>query len=106
MASDYAANAPGMPSAGITISTTRITLPEGATSKLERVDNETLHPEHPHWSLVWMTSLIQLSAGTLVAALLSHHAGPIALALILVLTVFTLNISVLHLGRPSTHGEP
>jgi DMSO reductase anchor subunit len=48
-----------------------------------------------------MTSLIQLSAGTLVAALLSHHAGPIALTLILALTVFTLNISVLHLGRPA-----
>jgi formate dehydrogenase iron-sulfur subunit len=100
--SDYAAaNAPGMPSAGITISTTRITLPEGTTSRLERVDNETLRPEHPHWSLVWMTSLIQLSAGTLVVALLSHHAGPIALTLILALTVFTLNISVFHLGRPA-----
>ena len=48
-----------------------------------------------------MTSLIQLSAGTLVAALLSHHDGPIALTLILALTAFTLNISVLHLGRPA-----
>jgi DMSO reductase iron-sulfur subunit len=100
--SDYAAaNAPGMPNAGHTISTTRITLPEDVTSTLERVDIETLRPEHPHWSLVWMTTLIQLSAGTLVAALLSHRAGPIALALILALTIFTLNISVLHLGRPA-----
>ncbi len=100
--SDYAAaNAPGMPSAGQTISTTRITLPENSVATLERVDIETLHPEHPHWSLVWMTSLIQLSAGTLVAALLSHHSGPIALTLILALTAFTLNISVLHLGRPA-----
>jgi len=48
-----------------------------------------------------MTSLIQLSTGTLVAALLSHHDGPIALTLILALTAFTLNISVLHLGRPA-----
>jgi Fe-S-cluster-containing dehydrogenase component/DMSO reductase anchor subunit len=100
--SDYAAaNAPGMPNAGHTISTTRITLPEDVTSPLERVDIETLRPEHPHWSLVWMTTLIQLSAGTLVVALLSHHAGPIALALILALTIFTLNISFLHLGRPA-----
>jgi formate dehydrogenase iron-sulfur subunit len=100
--SDYAAgNAPGMPNAGVTISTTRITLPEGAQASLERVDIETLRPEHPHWSLVWMTSLIQLSAGTLVAALLSHHDSPITLTLILALTAFTLNISVLHLGRPA-----
>jgi DMSO reductase iron-sulfur subunit len=101
--SDHAAaNAPGMPSAGHTISTTRITLPEIATTAtLERVDIETLRPEHPHWSLVWMTTLIQLSAGTLSTALLSHHAGPIALTLILALTIFTLNISFLHLGRPA-----
>jgi len=100
--SDYAAaNAPGMPSAGHTISTTRITLPEKVLPTLERVDIETLRPEHPHWSLVWMTSLIQLSAGTTAAALLSHHASSIALTLILALTIFTLNISVLHLGRPA-----
>ena len=100
--SDYAAgNAPGMPNAGVTISTTRITLPEDAQVTLERVDIETLRPEHPHWSLVWMTSLIQLSAGTLLAALLSGHDGPIALTLTLALTAFTLNISVLHLGRPA-----
>jgi formate dehydrogenase iron-sulfur subunit len=100
--SDYAAgDAPGMPNAGVTISTTRITLPENAQATLERVDIATLRPEHPHWSLVWMTSLIQLSAGTLVVALLSHHDGPIALTLIFALTAFTLNISVLHLGRPA-----
>ena len=100
--SDYAAaNAPGMPSAGHTISTTRITLPQNSTATLERVDIETLRPEHPHWSLVWMTSLIQLAAGTLVVALLSHHSDPIVLTLILVLTGFTLNIAVLHLGRPA-----
>jgi DMSO reductase iron-sulfur subunit len=99
--SDHAAaNAPGMPNAGHTISTTRITLPE-STATLERVDNDTLRPEHPHWSLVWMTSLIQLSAGTLAFALLSGHADPIALTAILLLTALTLNISVLHLGRPA-----
>jgi len=100
--SDYAAaNAPGMPNAGHTISTTRITLPVDSAATLERVDIETLRPEHPHWSLVWMTSLIQLSVGTLAFALLSGNAGPIALTVILLLTAFTLNISVLHLGRPA-----
>lgn len=100
--SDHAAaNAPGLPSAGHTISTTRITLPENAVSTLERVDIETLRPEHPHWSLVWMTSLIQLSAGTLAAALCLHRTGPVELTLIFALTVVTLNISVFHLGRPA-----
>jgi DMSO reductase iron-sulfur subunit len=99
--SDYAAaNAPGMPNAGHTISTTRITLPPDSTATLERVDIETLRPEHPHWSLIWMTSLIQLSAGTLTIALLSNQADPVALTVILAFTAFTLNISVLHLGRP------
>ena len=100
--SDYAAaNAPGMPSAGHTISTTRITLPENSVATLERVDIETLRPEHPHWSLVWMTSLIQLSAGTLVAALLSHHCRPHRPHTHSCPHAFTLNISVLHLGRPA-----
>lgn len=100
--SDHAAaNAPGMPSAGHTISTTRITLPEESAVTLDRVDIETLRPEHPHWSLVWMTTLIQLSVGTLVVALVSGRANCIALTLILALTTLTLNISVLHLGRPA-----
>jgi formate dehydrogenase iron-sulfur subunit len=100
--SDHAAaNAPGMPNAGHTLSTTRITLPEGATAQFERVDIETIRSEHPHWSLVWMTSLIQLSVGVLGCAVLSQHADPIVLTLIFALTVFTLNISVLHLGRPA-----
>lgn len=100
--SDYAAaNAPGMPAAGHTISTTRITLPENAAATLERVDMATPRPEHAHWSLVWMTSLIQLSAGALFIAVLFRNAGPIALTLLLALTAFTLNISVLHLGRPA-----
>ncbi|MDE1177941.1 MAG: dimethyl sulfoxide reductase anchor subunit [Edaphobacter sp.] len=95
------ADAPGMPNAGQTLSTTRITLPARASAPLEKVDIETLRPEHPHWSLVWMTSLIQLSVGALVTAVVTHRTDPILLSLIFVLTVFTLNISVLHLGRPA-----
>jgi DMSO reductase iron-sulfur subunit len=100
--SDHAAaNAPGMPSAGHTISTTRITLPQKALDTLERVDINTLRTEHPHWSLVWMTSLVQLSVGTLVTAQLVGLSNPVVLTLILTLTIFALNISVLHLGRPA-----
>jgi len=95
------ADAPGMPLASHTMSTTRITLPELSTIALERVDIETLRQEHPHWSLVWMISLIQLCAGALTVTLLARQATPVMLTLLLALTAFTLNISVLHLGRPA-----
>jgi len=99
---DYAlADSPGMPAAGITISTTRITLPEELAVKLDRVDTETLRMEHAHWSLVFMTSFIQLAAGALTAVVASGHSGPIALTLLLGLTAVALNISVTHLGRPA-----
>jgi DMSO reductase anchor subunit/ferredoxin len=99
---DHAAgDAPGMPDAGQTLSTTRITLPARTATPLEKVDIGTLRPEHPHWSLVWMTSLIQLSVGTLVATVLTRRTDPALLTLVLTLTAFTLNISVLHLGRPA-----
>jgi formate dehydrogenase iron-sulfur subunit len=100
--SDYAAaNAPGMPSAGHTISTTRITLPKNSVATLERVDIDALRPEHAHASLVWMTTLIQLAVGALVTTLCFGRVNPIALALVLALTMLALNISVLHLGRPA-----
>ncbi len=99
--SDYAlAEAPGMPAAEHSLSTTRITLPM-AVATLERVDLDTHRLEHAHWSLVWMTTLIQLSAGALLIATLTHRAGALALIVLLALTAFTLNISVLHLGRPA-----
>ena len=65
------------------------------------MDTDALRPEHPHSSLIWMTTLVQLAVGTFIAALSSHHAGPMALALTLILTIIALNISVLHLGRPA-----
>lgn len=95
------ADAPGMPRAGQTLSTTRITLPAKTAAPLEKVDIATLRPAHPHWSLVWMTSLIQLSVGTLVTAVLTRHTDPVLLTLVLALTALTLCISVLHLGRPA-----
>jgi DMSO reductase iron-sulfur subunit len=99
---DYAlAESPGMPAAGITISTTRITLPEGLAVKLDRVDTETLRMEHAHWSLVFMTTFIQLAVGAFTAVFVSGHSGPIALTLLLGLTAVSLNISVTHLGRPA-----
>jgi formate dehydrogenase iron-sulfur subunit len=98
---DYsAAESPGMPAAGQTISTTRITLPQRSAG-LERVDNDRIRPEHAHLSLVFMTTLIQAVAGSLAVALIAHALNPLMLALLLLVTAVTLNISVFHLGRPA-----
>ncbi|HEV2471315.1 MAG TPA: 4Fe-4S dicluster domain-containing protein, partial [Chthonomonadales bacterium] len=60
------AESPGMPAAGHTISTTRITLPESGAPQLERVDLGHIQPEHAHLSLVLMTTLMQAVSGALI----------------------------------------
>ena len=99
---DYAAaESPGMPAAGHTISTTRITLPSQSSAQLERVDTGRIRPEHAHLSLVFMTTLMQAVTGALAVTLLSHTASPLFLTLLLGITAVALNISVFHLGRPA-----
>src|SRR6185369_7274882 len=46
-----AANAPGLPSADDTISTTRITLPESMPAGTQKADYYRVRPEKPHFSL-------------------------------------------------------
>jgi DMSO reductase iron-sulfur subunit len=100
--SDYAlAESPGMPAAGHTISTTRITLPPDTATKLERVDAGRIAPEHAHLPLVFMTTLMQAVTGSLLVALLFHAAQPLLLVALLGITAVALNISVFHLGRPA-----
>lgn len=99
---DYAAaESPGMPAAGLTISTTRITLPPDSAVKLERVDTGRIQPEHAHLSLVFMTTLMQAVTGSLVLGLIGHAAQPLFLIILLFVTAIALNISVFHLGRPA-----
>jgi DMSO reductase anchor subunit len=100
--SDYAlAESPGMPAAGQTISTTRITLPPDTDTRLERVDAGRIAPEHAHFSLVFMTTLMQAVTGSLLVALFFHAAQPLLLVALLGITSVALNISVFHLGRPA-----
>jgi formate dehydrogenase iron-sulfur subunit len=99
---DYsAAESPGMPAAGQTLSTTRITLPKNTSVVLERVDTDRIRPEHAHLSLVLMTVLMQMVIGSLFGALLFHAAGKGVLTILLFATSIALNISVFHLGRPA-----
>jgi DMSO reductase iron-sulfur subunit len=96
-----AANAPGMPSAEHTISTTRITLPETAMPGFERADHYRLRREDPHWPLVIMLVLTQLSAGAFLYLSLLPEAGRQRGALAaLVVACVSLGASTLHLGRP------
>ncbi len=92
------ANAPGMPPADQTISTTRITLPANLPANAQKGDFHRVRPEHPHWPLVFMLVLTQLSVGTFCRLLLDPgQAGAIAALLI---GHLALAASTAHLGRP------
>jgi DMSO reductase iron-sulfur subunit len=108
---DYlSANAPGLPSADDSISTTRVTLPENLTPDLGRVDTNRVEPEHPHWPLVFMLVMTQLCVGAFIAlwVLSLNHMGSgvgsddlkIAAIASLILAGISLGASTMHLGRP------
>jgi len=103
---DYlAANAPGLPSAADSISTTRITLPADLPPDVGRVDTHRVVPEQPHTPLVIMLVLTQLAVGAFgvlwLLDLLGHverlWAGALAS---LAVAGISLGASTLHLGRP------
>jgi DMSO reductase iron-sulfur subunit len=104
---DYmAADAPGLPSAGDSISTTRVTVPDDLLPDTGRVDTQRIAPEAPHWPLVFMLVLTQLSAGAFWALwmldLLKSQAGLLLPALgSLALAGISLGAATLHLGRPA-----
>jgi len=99
---DYAgAESPGMPAAGVTISTTRITLPDSGALQLERVDLGHIQPEHAHLSLVLMTTLMQAVSGALISALIDKTVSAIMLLSLVVIASVALTVSAMHLGRPA-----
>ena len=99
------ANAPGLPSADDSISTTRITLPERLPPDIRKADYWRVRPEAPHWPLVLMTVLTQLSVGAFGAIWFLQivgstvRLGTAALAS-LILGGLALVCSATHLGRP------
>jgi formate dehydrogenase iron-sulfur subunit len=104
---DYSAtaNAPGLPSADDSISATRITLPKKLPPDIKKADSWQLKPEHPHWPLVFMTVLTQLSVGAFttiwIVQLLgaTTRLGKAALGS-LAIAGLALAGSTMHLGRP------
>ena len=107
------AEAPHMPESTITLSTTRITLPKNLPDGMLKLDRHHSEPEHPHYSLVFMTVLTQLAAGGFLALWLGdlfsnlfQFLKPLQEFLvfgdlgILAVTGIALSASVFHLGRP------
>ncbi|MBI2340697.1 MAG: dimethyl sulfoxide reductase anchor subunit [Deltaproteobacteria bacterium] len=107
------ANAPGVPDAAITRSTTRITPPKKNGFDLKRIDDYRLQPEQPHYSLVLLTVLTQLAVGgfgsLLILEWLNYFKSlpeffgrflNIAHLAMLGTVLLALNASFFHLGRP------
>jgi formate dehydrogenase iron-sulfur subunit len=90
------ANAPGMPPAHVSISTTRITQPE---IPLMRTDERRISREHPHTPLIVMTVLMQLAVGMVIASLFTSNPKWVATIAFGVMQV-ALAASTFHLGRP------
>jgi formate dehydrogenase iron-sulfur subunit len=104
-ADHLAADAPGLPSAGDSISTTRITLPPDLPPDIGRVDTQRIPLEHPHWPLVFMLVVTQLSVGAFATLwaldVLGSGMGLYLSAFVsLALAAMSLGASTLHLGRP------
>jgi len=89
------ADAPHLPSSDLTISTTRIELPESIPAQTVAASDWNLQPEHSHWPLVWLTVLTQVAVG--VSLTVSTTGDRITAA---VLASAALVGSLAHLGRP------
>ncbi|MGI9033016.1 MAG: DmsC/YnfH family molybdoenzyme membrane anchor subunit [Acidimicrobiales bacterium] len=108
-----AADAPGLPPSDITLSTTRIALPAEMPAGTGPANEHAARPEEPHWPLIWLTLLTQLSVGAVAATVVleaagagssgpsgrSALAGPAMAAFIA--GALALGASLLHLGRPT-----
>jgi Fe-S-cluster-containing dehydrogenase component/DMSO reductase anchor subunit len=96
---------PGTPARDHSLSTTRLTIPDRLPPNTRPLDLTHVAPEHPHWPLVIMTVLTQLSVGAFATIWLlqllgaSTRLGLVGLSS-LVVAALALSASTLHLGRP------
>lgn len=95
----------GVPVGDESLSTTRITLPTGLPPDLRPRELTHATPERPHWSLIVMTVLTQLSVGAFVAlwtVQLAGGASGLGAAAFWSMLVgsLALGAAIAHLGRP------
>jgi DMSO reductase iron-sulfur subunit len=99
------ANAPGLPSADDSISTTRVTMRHELPRDVDRVDASRVEPQHPHWTLIFMTVFTQMAVGAIASMSASQSISRSAIARVpaagvVLIALFALGASTLHLGRP------
>jgi DMSO reductase iron-sulfur subunit len=97
------ADAPGLPSSSITLSTTRVMLPAQVPVTMSAVGDQRVEPEDAHWPLVVLTLLTQLALGTVAASVALDIIGADATrsaVASLGAGLLALGASLLHLGRP------
>ena len=90
-----AGDAPQLPSADLTLSTTRISLPADLPDATYAASDWNVRPEHPHWPLVWLTLVTQLAVGVSATAGTEGQRGIAAL-----FAGAGLVGALFHLGRP------
>lgn len=104
-ANHSAADAPGLPSSYDSLSTTRLTVPADMPWNIDRVDRYASKLQDPHWPLVFMLTLTQMSVGAICSiwsiGMVGHSHGLLQAAVVTLAAAFvSLAASVLHLGRP------
>ena len=92
-------DAPQLPSASLTLSTTRIELPHDVPIETYAASDWNLRPEHPHWPLVWLTLVSQIAVGVTVA-LAWGTRDDASRWLAAALAAISLLGAMFHLGRP------
>ena len=102
------ADAPGLPPSDITLSTTRVSVPAGLPADTVAVSDHRVDPEDPHWPLIGLTLLTQLSLGMVAATLATHLVGGAGggtlsrgASAAFLAGATALAASLLHLGRPT-----
>jgi formate dehydrogenase iron-sulfur subunit len=95
----------GTPVGDGSLSTTRITLPAELPPDARPRDITHVVPDHPHWPLVFMLVLTQLSVGAFTTIWLLQLLGDatrlgVAALASLAIGGIALNAATLHLGRP------
>ncbi len=97
------ADGPNLPSADISLSTTRLVLPDDLPAETTSAGDHALRPEHPHWPLVAVTLLTEVSVGLFIAWLFDgdRSGSRVAATVAFATTAVGMLASVLHLGRPA-----
>jgi formate dehydrogenase iron-sulfur subunit len=88
-----------MPSSDITLSTTRIIVPDDVPFDTFAASDHDVRPEHPHWPLIVVTSLMQLAMGAMFAIAIAG-VDRAASVTAFVAAAISLPVSLFHLGRP------